>query len=335
MKSVMIRTVGGPEVLEIVDGPVPEPRAHELVIHTRAMAVSTPDILIRKGLYTWSPPLPANPGNELAGVVAAIGSAVTDFRLGQHVLLSARELSVRGGCYTEMIAVPAASVHLLPDSVEFQQAAVVPTYVVAYAMLFGLEIARRAQSIFVTGAAGAVASAIADLARAHGIRVIGSVSTPQKAAFAQSMGVSDIVFRPENLLARVMELTGGRGVDAAFDHVIGPGFKDCVHMLADFGTAVAYNVYSPMPDTDIFGELRKLSKASLGVRVFNMHSYDNNQAALRQITSAVIQLLATQKITPRIGATFRLSEVADAHRLLESGQALGKIVLTAGDPQAR
>jgi NADPH2:quinone reductase len=229
-----------------------------------------------------------------------------------------------------MIAVPAASVHRLPDHVEFAQAVVLPTYVVAYAMLFGLDIAPRAQCIFVTGAAGAVASAIADLARAHGIRVIGSVSTPQKAAFAQSMGVRDIIYRSENLPARVMELTGGRGVDASFDHVIGPGFKDCVRMLAEFGTAVAYNVYSPMPDTDIFAELRQLSKRSLGVRVFNMHSYDANQPALRQITGAVIQLLADRKITPRVGIQLPMEQVADAHRLLESGQILGKVVLTAG-----
>jgi NADPH:quinone reductase len=328
MKSIVLRKPGGPEVLEIVEGPVPMPGTHEILIHTKAMAVSTPDVLIRKGLYSWSPPLPANPGNELAGIVAAVGSAVTDFQVGQRVLLSARELAVRGGCYTEMIAAPAAAVHLLPDSVDFHQAVVVPTYVVAYAMLFGLGIAPRARNIFVTGAAGAVASAIADLAHAHGIRVIGSVSTPEKAAFAQSMGASEIIFRSDSLLARVKELTGGSGVDASFDHVIGPGFIDCVHMLAEFGTAVAYNVYSPMPDSDIFGELRQLSKRSLGVRVFNMHSYDSNQVALRQITSAVIQLLATQKIAPRIDATFRMTEAADAHRRLESGQALGKIVLT-------
>lgn len=329
MKSILFQRPGGPEVLQLVETPEPVAGPGQIVIRAKAIAVSKPDILIRKGLYSWSPPLPANPGNELAGIVESTGDGVTDVLPGQRVLLSARELPVRGGCYTEMIAVPATSVHALPDHITFEEAVVLPTYVVAHAMLSGLGIAARAKTIFVTGAAGGVGSSLANLAKAQGITVIGSVSSERKAAFALSAGVDHIVhYRTEPLLQRVMAITKGRGVDASFDHVIGPGFLDCVHMLADFGTAVAYNVFSPMPDKDVYAELRQLSTRSLGLRVFNVHTYDHDRPALRKLTVELIQLLASRQITPRIGARLPLAEVAEAHRLMEAGEVLGKIILT-------
>ena len=329
MKSIVIRQVGGPEVLELVDLPEPTARPGEIVIRTKAIAVSKPDVLIRKGLYAWSPPLPANPGNELSGIVESVGQGVSHLVPGQRVLLSARELPVRGGCYTEMIAVPATSVHALPDNVDFEQAVILPTYLVAYAMLNGLGIASRAKSIFVNGAAGGVGSSLTDLAKSQGIMVIGTTSSERKAAHARSVGVDHIVnYQTERVLERVMAITDGRGVDASFDHVIGNGFVDCIHMLADFGTAVAYNVFSPMPDKDVYGELRELSTRSLGLRVFNMHAYDHDRAGLRKLTGELIQMLAAGKIKPRIGAKLPMAEVAEGHRLLEAGEVLGKIILT-------
>jgi NADPH2:quinone reductase len=330
MQSIIFRRPGDADVLELIDTPAPVAATGQVVIRTRVMAVSRPDVLIRKGLYTWGPPLPANPGNELAGVIESVGEEVIGLVPGQRVLLSAREMPVRGGCYTEMIAAPAAAVHTLPETVDFELAVVLPTYLVAYAMLDALGLAARASSIFVTGAAGGVGSALADLARSLNIEVIGSVSSETKAAYARRQGVSHAInYRTENLLERVMAITGGRGVDAAFDHVIGPGFIDCLHMLADFGTVVAYNVFSPLPDKDVFGEMRQLSKRSLGLRVFNIHTFDHDRTALHRMTGELIQLLAQKKINPHVGARFPLAAAAQAHRLFESGDVLGKVVLTA------
>jgi len=99
-------------------------------------------------------------------------------------------------------------------------------------------------------------------------------------------------------------------------------------MLADFGCAVAYNVFSPIPDSDIFGELRALSARSLGVRVFNIHTFDKQRSALHSMTRQLIGLLDNGKIQPRIGVRLPLSHAAEAHRLLESGDVIGKIILT-------
>lgn len=329
MKSVIFRTAGGPEVLEVVNLPDPTPGPEEVLIRTKAMAVSVPDLLIRQGVYKWMPPLPASPGNELTGVIEAMGEGVSEFKVGQPVLLSARELPVRGGCYTELKVAPATAVHALADGIDFAKAVVLPSYVVAHAMLNGLGLAANAKSIFVSGAAGSIATALADLAKAQGITVLGSVSSETKADYARAHGVDHIInYKTEPLAERVRELTDGRGVDASFDHVIGPVFTDCVRMLGDFGTAVAYNVFSPMPEEDIFGELRDLSIHSPGIRVFNIHTLDHDRSMLRRLTHELVEMLEAGTINPSVGAELHMTEAAEAHQLLDSGKVLGKIILT-------
>jgi NADPH2:quinone reductase len=328
MKSVIFRKAGGPEVLEVIDAPEPSAAPGEVLIRVKAIAVSATDTIIRRGLYKWSPPLPANPGNELAGVIEEVGEGVDGFTTGQKVLMSSRELPMRGGCYTELIAVPASAVHGLADDVDLEKAVVLPSYAVAHAMFHGFGLAQNAKSIFVTGVAGIIGGAFTDLAKANGTKVYGSVSSDAKAEYALSRGVEQVVnYNTDSVLEKVMEFTDGRGVDASFDHVIGQNFLDCVHMLADFGTAVAYNVHSPMPDKDIFGELRELSVRSAGIRVFNMHTYDHHQDKLRDLTKDLIRLLEEGKLNPDIGLRLPLSEAAEAHRIFESRELLGKIIL--------
>ncbi|MEE2745453.1 MAG: zinc-binding dehydrogenase [Pseudomonadota bacterium] len=310
----------------------PKPELGQVVVRSHFMAVGKPDVLIRQGVYKWSPPLPASPGNELVGVIDSVGEGVDNFVPGQPVLLSARELDTRGGCYAELIAVPATAIHALPDGIDLEHAVVLPTYLVAYAMLYGLGIVTVANSIFITGAAGSIASALTDLAKARGIEVIGSVSSIAKEDYASSLGVDHIInYKKVPILRSVLDITDGRGVDASFDHVIGDVFVDCIRMLGDFGVAVAYNQFSPLPEKDVFNELRNLSIRSLSIRTFNIHTYDRDLEKLRLMTRNLIKLLRAKKIRPRIGMRLPLSEAAEAHRLLESGKILGKIILTAHD----
>lgn len=327
MKSAILRTTGGPEVLEFVEEPVPSPEAGEVLIRTRAIAVSGPDMLIRKGIYKWGPPLPANPGNELAGVIEAVGAGVTGMNAGQSVLLSSRELPVRGGCYTQFRAVPAAAVHLLPEGVDFAQAVVLPSYLVAHAMLTNT-VSTRTRSIFVNGAGGTIGGALTELAKARGLSVIGSAGSAEKAEYARSKGADHIIYhRTESLLDRVMEITNGRGVDISFDHVIGPRFVECLRMLADFGTAVAYNTFSPAPDDDVFDEMRNLSLRSPKLMVFSTHTYDHDLPGMRQLMRELIDMLAAGAINPAIGAQLSFDEVVKAHQLFERGETIGKIVM--------
>lgn len=329
MRTVIIRRPGGPEMLELLERTLPPLAPAEIQIRTRAMGVSRPDILIRKGIYHWMPPLPASPGNELTGIVEAVGGEVEDIRPGQAVLLSARDLPVRGGCYAERINVPAGAVHPLPDHVDLEQAVVLPTYLVAYAMLHDMGFRPGARSVFIPGATGGVGGALIELAKAEGLTVIGSVGSPSKAAHASALGADHVIdYTSESVVRRVLELTGGRGVDMAFDHVIAPDFAGMLAMLADFGTLVFYNVHTPMPEHDVFDRMRQLSTKSPALRCFNIHTYDRYPDERRRLTRRVIDLLAEGKIKPRVGARLPMTEAAEAHRLLEAGSVIGKIVLT-------
>jgi len=328
VRTIIVRKPGGVEALELVEAPTPKLAAGEVLIRTRSMGVSRPDILIRKGVYTWMPPLPASPGNELTGTIEAVGAGVTAIRPGQNVLLSARDRPVRGGCYTDFIAVPADAVHALPANVDFDAAVVVPTYLVAYAMFHDLGVTRDAKSVFIAGATGGIGGALVELAKGAGLAVVGSVGSDEKAAHARELGVDHVInYKTDNLVDKVLAATGGRGVDVAFDHIIGPAFTDFLHVLADFGTLVFYNIHAPPPARDLFAELCAVSKKTPALRLFNIHTYDADPVRRKRLTRQVIDLLAAGKINPRVGARLPMTEAAKAHELLESGSVLGKIVL--------
>ena len=135
MKAVLVHRPGGPEALDVVDLAVPEPGAGEVQIKAEAFGVGQPDALIRRGVYKWMPPLPANPGNDVAGRISAVGSDGHDIAIGQKVLLSARDLAQRGGCYAEYVIAPADAIHILPETVNVEDAVCLANYQVAWALL--------------------------------------------------------------------------------------------------------------------------------------------------------------------------------------------------------
>jgi NADPH2:quinone reductase len=293
--------------------------------------VGQPDALIRKGIYKWMPSLPANPGNDLAGRIAGLGRAVSGFAMGQRVLLSARDLPQRGGCYAEHVAVPAEAVHALPEGVDPEQAAALANYQVAYALLHETTGPRVPKSVLVIGAAGGIGSALVQLAKHAGMAVIGTVSGSEKADFARAMGADHVInYRRQPVPEATLDLTGGKGVDLVLDHVGGPPLAGYLAALANWGTLVSYNAFSGMPDKDLFAEMRTHVGKSPALRCFSFHSYDHDRDGRRRVMGAVIERLATGAIRPAIGARFPLSEVRAAHTLLDAGTALGKIVMRPG-----
>ena len=327
-KTVLVREPGGPERLEFVERTLPAPGPDHVVIRTVAMGVSRPDILIRKGTYAWMPPLPASPGNELTGIIETVGSNVHDLSTGQKVLLSARDLPVRGGCYADAVCVPASAVYALPDSVDLDEAVVLPTYLVAYAMLHDMGRRPGARSIFFSGVSGSIGVAMAELAKAEGLIVIGSAGSDEKIAHARSAGADHVInYKNEDVVKRTLELTEGRGVDIAFDHIIGPRFANLFEIIADFGMLVFFNIHAPMPEDDVFRKMCALSTKNPALRCFNIHTYDHHPGDRRRLMRELIELLAQRKIAPRIGARLPMDQAAKAHELLEGGNVTGKILL--------
>lgn len=329
MKAVLVRRPGGPEALEVVVLPVPEPGPAEVQIRAEAFGVGQPDVLIRRGVYKWMPPLPANPGNDVAGRISAVGAGVTDIKVGQKVLLSARDLAQRGGCYAEIVVAPADAVHVLPDTIDLAEAVCLANYQVAWALLHECGARRPADSVLVIGAAGGVGTALVQLARLVGMTVIGTVSTEEKARFATSNGANHIIhYRSEDVVARTRELTAGRGVGLVLDHVGGPAFAGYLGALGKWGTLVSYNAFAGLPDDNLLAAMREHLDICPAVRCFSFHIYDHDREGRRAIMRDVIAALAQTSIKPAISARLKLSEVSEAHRLLESGGALGKIIMT-------
>ena len=328
MQSVIVRIPGGPEMLELVDGPKPIPGPGQALVAARAFGVGQPDALIRKGTYRWMPPLPANPGNDLAGIVEQLGPGVDQAWLGRRVLRSARDLPQRGGCYAEFVAAPAELLHPLPDNVDFEAAVCVANYNVAWCMLHECAGPRTPRSVLVVGAAGGVGSAAIQLARQAGMRTIGTVSSEEKRRFALAQGADHVVnYRTENVADAVLAATGGAGVDLVLDHVGGPGLADHVGLLATWGVLVSYGAVAGPAGPELFAALRTHSGKSPALRVFSIHAYDDDPAGRARYMSSVLGLLGAGAIRPAIFARLPLREVRQAHELLDRGAALGRIVM--------
>ncbi|TYO65843.1 zinc-dependent alcohol dehydrogenase family protein [Bradyrhizobium hipponense] len=329
MKAVLVRQPGGPDALEMVELPEPLPAAGQVQIRAEAFGVGQPDVLIRRGVYKWMPPLPANPGNDVAGRISAIGPSVEGFAIGQKVLLSARDLAQRGGCYAEYVVAPADAVHLLSEDVDLHAAVCLSNYQVAYALLHECRHPRAPASVLVIGAAGGVGTALVQLAKLAQMTVIGTVSTEEKAEFARRNGADHVIFyRREDVVARTRELTKGEGVGLVLDHVCGPEFTGYLGALGKWGTLLSYNAFAGLPEENLMAAMRNHLDICPAVRCFSFHIYDHDREGRRALMRNVIDALSRNAIRPAISARLKLDDVRNAHALLEQGSALGKIIMT-------
>jgi NADPH2:quinone reductase len=326
MNVIELDAPGGPDVLHAAQRPLPEPQPHEVRVRALAIGVSSADMLVRKGVYKWMPPLPAIPGNEMAGVIEALGSAVSGIALGQKVLVSSRELAFRGGCYAEAICAPAHAVYPLPDSISPQDAVTLPNYQLAGALLYESGV-RRPETILIHGAAGGVATAVIQLCLADGIRPIGTVRTDEKRAFALAAGAPHVIHRgAQNVQQEVMALTGGRGVDVVYA-IVGAGFTKNLDLLAPLGTLVSINSLGREPDADFFDELRRTLSRSLGIRCYSIHTLDDQKDKRRALMQRAIDLMASGQLRPPKPTILPLEDASRAHEMLEAATTVGKLVL--------
>jgi NADPH2:quinone reductase len=214
------------------------------------------------------------------------------------VLVSSRELPFRGGCYAQAICVPAESLFPLPEAIGPNDAVSLPNYQLAGALLYESGV-RKPGSIVAYGASGGVGMALLQLAACDGIAAIGIVSTEEKRAFVRRAGIEDVLIRgKDDLRERVMALTGGRGVDVVYA-MAGPSAAFIVNLdlLAPLGTVVSFaTLGGPMPDADLFGELKKRQGKCLGVRCYSIHTLDHERELRRALMERAIALMASGRL---------------------------------------
>lgn len=327
MLAVRMHAPGGPEVLTLQQLPLPEPAPGEIRVRAHTLGVGRPDSMVRRGTYKWMPPLPCTPGNEMSGTVDALGQGVTGIAVGQPVLVSSRELTQRGGCYAQYLNLPAAAAIALPASLDLALAPALPNYQVAWALLRKAAVPERVQSVYINGAAGGVGTALVQLCQAFGLQAIAGASTEPKRALALAQGAQAGVDTGGDVVAQIRELTQGRGVDLVLDHLGGPDMAGLVGALAPFGTLVSYNLLAGPPTQDLFQALRTHIARAPAIRCFNMHSYDHDPAARRELLATVIAWMAEGRLAPVVHARLPLSDIARAHQLMEDRAVLGKLML--------
>ncbi len=327
MKAIQFRKPGGPEVLEYVDVPTPVPGPTEVLIKAHAIGVGMPEVLVRKGAYAWMPPLPAIPGIEMSGTVVAAGDRVQKLKIGQPVFASAREFKVRGGCYAEFLAAEESKVYALPEGVDLDEAAALSNYQVAWHLLNSATQGFRYESVAILAAAGGVGTALVQLARDAGKRVIGIVDTEEKVRFALTHGCHAAVdYHSGRVAEEVKTATKGLGVDLVLDPVGGPGTTRNFELLATFGMLILFGELDGQPEANVHEALKRGAK-SLAMRHFTMHTLDARPELRAPATRELFSLLAQKTIRPIIHARIPLAEARRAHELLESGQVLGKLIM--------
>jgi NADPH2:quinone reductase len=324
MKAIQFSQTGGPEVLEYVDLPDPTAGPGEVLVKAHAFGVGKPDVLLRSGVYKWMPPLPAVIGNEMSGHVIGVGAGVSHLALGQAVLV----FGTGGGRHAEMNAVPADIVTALPGGVDLDAAVCIPNYAIAWCLLKEACAGTDVKSVYVNGAAGGVGSAVIDLCRLEGIDVIAGASSDAKCAFAKDLGAMQAInYASWNVADRVLELTGGRGVDLVLDQLVGPDFTDNLRMLAPLGMILSFNALAGLPEKELFAEMRAHLGKSPAVRCFSWHSYDADPEARARVLGEVVDRFADGSLFPPIHATLPLADARQAHELLDARDILGKVVL--------
>ena len=327
MKAVVFDQFGGPEVLRYADLPVPIPGEGQVLVKMASAGVCKADWRVRTGRCQWlDAPYPVTLGYEMAGRIEALGPGVEGFSIGQpvHVLHMACY-----GTYTEYMAVTADDVVGIPEGLDFDAAAAAFNYFVAWGLLNQIVEAREGQSLYIGGAAGGVGTAVIQLAQHRGMKIIASASTDDKCDYLHGLGVADVFnYKSENDVEAVQRLSGGRGVDYVYDQVAGPAFVRQFDMLATYGQIILYNFLGGYPeDKEIIHILQSRCEWCYGIRYFSIHVHDDDPQGFKEVKRQVFDLMASGDIRPPIYKALPLSQAELAHRMLESGEVLGKLVL--------
>ena len=318
---------GGPEVLQVRTGPVPELGAGEVLIEVVAAGVNRPDVLQRSGRYP--PPADASPhlGLEVAGRIVALGQGVTEWKVGEAVCAL-----TNGGGYAEYAVAPAGQVLPVPSGLTMLQAAALPeTYFTVWANVVERGRLAKGETILVHGGSSGIGITAIQLAKAHGARVLCTVGSAEKAAACVEIGADAAIdYRRQDFVAETMRLTGNRGVDVVLDMVGGPYIEKNLRILALEGRLVQIAFLQPSRVEVDWLPLMVKRLTFTGSTLRPRPPAEKARLA-QQLRTHLWPLLERGEALPRIYRTFPLEQAAEAHALMESSEHIGKIMLAVRD----
>lgn len=320
MKAIQVQKTGGPEVLTLVDLPVPKAKANEAVVKIAASGVNFIDVYFREGRYPAA--LPFTDGQEAAGTVTEVGSDVKSVKVGDRVAYS----NVMG-TYAEYAAVPADRLVRVPDKITDQQAAAaILQGMTAHYLINTTYPLKKGETALIHAAAGGVGLLLVQMAKNIGAHVIGTAGTEEKAKLARDAGADEvIVYATQDFEAETKRLTGGKGVHVVYDGVGKSTFEKGLNVLRPRGYMVLFGGASgPVPP---FDPIVLAQKGSLFVTRPSLMHYVALREELEQRSGDVFAMIAAGKLKLRISKTYKLEEVQQAHRDLEGRKTTGKILL--------
>ena len=320
MKAIQFDRLGGAEVMELREVPVPELRPGTVLVKNQVIAINYGDTFFIRGTYLVKPKFPDTPGMEAAGVIAAVAPDVKDLKAGMRVAY------IGMGAYADYTLIRAGRVMPIPEDMSFEQAASFPIAVLtAWHMIHTCNDTRPGQFVVVHSAAGGVGIAAVQIAKAAGAKVIGTVSRDEKIDLVQKFGADRVInYEREDFAAEAMKITDGRGVDLILDAVGKPTFEKGLRCLAPLGHLIVYGraggAPGPVNPLELFGKSIKVS----GFAVTMMYALTEHH---RRALDDVFRLEREGKLTVPIGGRFPLADAVEAHRFLESRRSTGKLLL--------
>lgn len=320
MKAIQVPKTGGVEVLSFLDLPTPQPKSNEVVVKIAASGVNYIDVYFREGRYPATPPFIL--GQEASGVVSETGSNVKDFKPGERVAYTGIT-----GAYAEYEAVPADRLVRLPAGItDHQAAAAMLQGMTAHYLTHSTYPLKKGDIALIHAAAGGVGLLLVQMAKALGARVIGTVSTEEKAKLAREAGADDVIFyTKQDFEAETKRLTDGKGVHVIYDGVGKTTFDQDLNCLRPRGYLALFGASSgPVPLFD----LNKLSqKGSLFITRPTLVHHIASHEELQQRATDVLNMIASGKLKLRIEHLYALKDAQQAHRDLEGRKTTGKLLL--------
>jgi NADPH2:quinone reductase len=320
-KAIRYARTGGPEVLELVDVEVGEPGPGEARVRNHAIGLNFIDVYFRNGLYPQ--PLPGGLGHEAAGVVEAVGPDVTHVKPGDRVAYAARP----NGAYSEVRVMPAAILVRLPDDISFETGAAMLLQGLTVQYLFKQTWKLEpGQTVLFHAAAGGVGLIACQWARAIGANLIGTVGSNEKAELARAHGAAHVInYNTEDVVQRVLDITGGAKVPVVFDSVGKDTFTRSLDCLAPLGLMVSFGNSSGAVPPFSLSEL--VSRGSLFITRPTLATYAAKREDLETMAADLFRMVSSGKIKIEINQRYPLAEAARAHTELEARRTTGKTIL--------
>jgi len=326
MIAIEIREPGEPDVLTPVERPMPAVAAGEVLIKVAAAGINRPDVFQRRGRYPPPPGASDIPGLEVAGTVETVAPDVTAFRPGDRVCAL-----VAGGGYAEYCVAPAPQCLPVPRGFDMTLAAAIPeTFFTVWTNVFERGRLRAGESFLIHGGSSGIGTTAIQLAHAHDARVFATVGSKEKGTACERLGAERAInYRDEDFAAVVKQLTNGRGVDVILDMVGGDYFARNVDTLAVEGRLVEIaTLHGVKVELNIQTIMQK--RVTITGSTLRARPVAEKGTIAKAVHEHVWPLLESGQVKPIVFKTFPLREAAAAHRLMESSEHIGKIMLTIG-----